>query len=372
MMPVHAPSLVGCSAALRAAIDLARRFAPLFHPVLLVGPTGVGKSTLARLLHDWSGRVGDFVGVTGGELVDTLFHNQLFGHEKGSYTGATDQAPGAFERAAGGTLLLDELQHWSRDKQAAILAPLQDARVTRVGGRRALPITCRVVLASTIPLERLVHDDKLLPDLQYRIGDLVIELPPLLERRVDVAVLAYHFLDREREAIGTTTPALIEPNALEKMLAYKWPGNVRELERVVQYAAVRAAGQERLRLDDLPPRVTATRGGFSWRQLSPDDRDALIAWALHRVEGSRGKAATLLGVHANTIDNYRKHAAAQMSSQETADSALKRPRQIVTGANARRTNHKAHHTIPTPARVTGVIPCDIQPNSAPTPMSEAV
>jgi len=202
MMPVHAPSLVGCSTALRAAVELTRRFAPLGHPVLLVGPTGVGKSTLARLLHQWSGRLGEFVAVTGGELVDSLYHNQLFGHEKGSYTGATDQAPGAFERAADGTLLLDELQHWSRDKQAAILAPMQDARVTRVGGRRTLPITCRVVLASTIPLEQLVQEERFLPDLHYRIGDLVIELPRLTQRRVDVAVLAYHFLDRGRGGGG--------------------------------------------------------------------------------------------------------------------------------------------------------------------------
>jgi DNA-binding NtrC family response regulator len=372
MMPVHAPSLVGCSAALRAAIDLARRFAPLFHPVLLVGPTGVGKSTLARLLHDWSGRAGDFVGVTGGELVDTLFHNQLFGHEKGSYTGATDQAPGAFERAAGGTLLLDELQHWSRDKQAAILAPLQDARVTRVGGRRALPITCRVVLASTIPLERLVHDDKLLPDLQYRIGDLVIELPPLVERRVDVAVLAYHFLDREREAGGATVPAMFDPAALERMLVHEWPGNVRELERVVQYAIVRAAGQERIRVNDLPSRVAAEPGDVAWDTLNDEERDALVVWALERVGGGRGHAANLLGLHANTIDKYRKHAAAAVASQATANPASRRVRRRVTAANRRNAKQIHRRTILTPSRGGGPRPCDIQPSSAPTPMSEAV
>src|SRR5207247_4888794 len=128
---------------------------------------------------------------------------------------------------------------WSRDKQASILAPLQDGRVTRVGGRRALPTTCRVVLASTIPLEHLVRDDRLLPDLQYRIGDLVIELPQLTRRRVDIAALAYHFLDREGEVGAPRVPTLFAPDALERLLRYDWPGNVRELQRVVQYAVVR-------------------------------------------------------------------------------------------------------------------------------------
>jgi DNA-binding NtrC family response regulator len=323
------------------------------------------------LLHDWSGRAGDFVAVTGGELVDSLFHNQLFGHEKGSYTGATDQAPGVFERAAGGTLLLDELQHWARDKQAAILAPLQDARVTRVGGRRALPTTCRVVLASTIPLERLVKNDRLLPDLQYRIGDLVIELPPLSRRRVDVAVLAYHFLDLEREAGGSMVPAVFDPIALERMLVYKWPGNVRELQRVVQYAIVRAAGQERVRVLDLPARVTTPKRLALWPTLTADDRDALVAWALERVRGRRSSAAKMLGVHANTIDNYRKHLAAHASSQTTPDSALAGVGPVVTGANRRNHRHKRQHTIPSRARAAGVMPCDIRPAPTPTPMSEA-
>lgn len=370
MIPVHAPPLVGCSTALRAALDLARRLAPQFHPVLLVGPTGVGKSTLARLLHDWSGRAGEFVSVTGGELVDSLFHNQLFGHEKGSYTGATDQAPGVFERAAGGTLLLDELQHWSRDKQAAILAPLQDARVTRVGGRRQLPTTCRVVLASTIPLDQLVQDDRLLPDLQYRIGDLVIDLPRLAQRRADVAVLAYHFLDHEREAGGPAVPIMFDPDALERLLLYEWPGNVRELQRVVQYAVVRGAGQERIEVENLPGRLgglAAARRG-AWLALTGDERDALAAWALERARGRRQVAADILGLHANTIDNHCKHA---MPSQATQDSALECGPGVVTHAKSRSAKHERQHTIPARAREVGVVPCDIQPGAPPTPMSEA-
>jgi len=369
MMPVHAPSLVGCSAALRAALDLARQFAHLCHPVLLVGPTGTGKSTLARLLHEWSGRTGDFVSVTGGELVDSLYHNQLFGHEKGSYTGANDQAPGAFERAATGTLLLDELQHWSRDKQAAILAPLQDARVTRVGGRRALPITCRVILASTIPLDRLVRDDQLLPDLQYRIGDLVIDLPALVRRREDIAVLAYHFLDGEREVSGTVVPVLFDPAALERLLLYDWPGNVRELQRVVQYAVVRATGRERVRVGDLPGRVAAAGGGdLAWTTLAHSERQALASWALERARGRRLEAAALLGWHVNTIDKHYRRA---VSSHATPNSASGAAARRVTPPNARSDKHKGRRTILTPARGVGVVPCDVGPAADPRPLSQA-
>jgi DNA-binding NtrC family response regulator len=370
MIFLHVPPLVGCSAALRAALELARQFAPLCHPVLIVGPTGVGKSTLARLLHDWGRRVGEFVAVTGGELVDSLYHNQLFGHEKGSYTGATDQAPGAFERAADGTLLLDELQHWSRDKQAAILAPMQDARVTRVGGRRAVPITCRIVLASTIPLEQLVQEERFLPDLQYRIGDLVIELPRLAQRRVDVAALAYHFLDCEAAtaAEGSAVPTMFDQDALECLLHYDWPGNVRELERVVQYAVVRATGRPRVRMQDLPGRFGPVSGRAAWRALTTEEREALVTWTLERVQGHRGRAAAILGVHPNTIDNHRMRVAA---SQETPDSVSGRDALVVTSAKLRSHKGKGGDTVGARTRRPRQIPCDLHPAPARAPMSEA-
>jgi DNA-binding NtrC family response regulator len=345
-MTVHVPELVGHSAALRAALDLARCFAPSLHPMLFVGPTGVGKTTLARLVHAWSGQAGEFVSVAGGELIDSLFHNQLFGHERGAYTGANDQAPGAFERAAGGTLLLDELQHWSREKQAAVLAAIEERRVTRVGGRRTLPVTCRLVFASTLPLDELVKEERLLPDLRYRIGELGVELPGLAQRRVDVAALAYHFLERERD--GTPAGAF-DGEAFQRLLLYDWPGNVRELERVVQYGVVRAPLEAPISVEHLPGRFTRPTG--SWEALGAADRVPLMAWALERTGGRRIAAASILGVHANTVDKYRGHPPSRaLSSHPTAVSPLRRTLDGVTLGKSAHHNGNANDTIVTRPR----------------------
>jgi DNA-binding NtrC family response regulator len=346
-MAVHVPELVGHSAALRAALDLARCFAPSLHPMLFVGPTGVGKTTLARLVHAWSGQTGEFVSVAGGELIDSLFHNQLFGHERGAYTGANDQAPGAFERAAGGTLLLDELQHWSCDKQAAVLAAVEERRITRVGGRRALPVTCRLIFASTVPLDQLVNEERLLPDLRHRIGEFVVDLPGLTERRVDVAVLGHHFLERERLGDGTAASLTFAPDALQHLFLYDWPGNVRELEGVVQYAVVRTRGEAPICVEHLPPRFA--RPVRSWETLGAADRTALMAWALERAGGRRIAAANILGVHSNTVDKYRAPGR-PLSSHPTAISASRRTLEGVTLDKSARHNGNASDTIVTRPR----------------------
>lgn len=290
------------------AVELARRLAPLPRPLLLVGQSGVGKGLLARFIHAQSARAGDFVAVAGGELSESLFHDQLAGHEAGAFTGAQRHVRGAFERAHHGTLFLDELPLWSLAAQSAVLRAVDEGLITRLGAERELPLDCRVVLASNQPLELLVSSGRLLPDLRWRIGEFVIEIPPLAGRAVDVAALSYHFLDAVRADFSGPGPVLFDPAALERLITYNWPGNVRQLHGVVEWswtvAAMNAA--ERIGLTHLPTSVL--RDAAPRVLVDSHTRQALSRWAYERTGHSRTAAAELLGLHPNTIDNHRRAA----------------------------------------------------------------
>ena len=298
------PLIVGHSSALHHAIALARTYASIPHPILLLGPTGVGKGLLARFMHAArNGKGGPFVSVPGGQLVESLFQSQLFGHVRGAYTGADRQVVGAFERARGGTLFLDELPLWSRAAQSAVLQAVDERVMLPVGGERELPVTCRFVFASNRSLDELEAEGVLLKDLRHRIGDFAIEVPPLVARRGDVVELAYHFLAEAQHASPDTVPGLFDRDAMDRLVDYDWPGNVRQLRGAVLYASVHAAGEERVRGEHLPPYLGRRNGVRA--TLDAASRAALTAWALERAEGNRRKAADLLGVHVNTI-SYRQ------------------------------------------------------------------
>jgi DNA-binding NtrC family response regulator len=299
------PHIVGHSPALHHALALARLYADIPHPVLLLGPTGVGKGLIARFMHGiGTDRSGPFVAVAGGQLVESLFHSQLFGHVRGAYTGADRQVVGAFERARGGTLFLDELPLWSRAAQSAVLQAVDERLMLPVGGEREVAITCRFIFASNRSLDELEAEGVLLKDLRYRIRDFLVEVPALTARRGDIVELAYHFLDHENAESGFRGPIAFELQALHLMIAFDWPGNVRQLGNAVAYACVHAAGEERIRAEHLPPYLAAQNG--TRPTLDAASRAALTAWALERAEGSRRKAAELLGVHPTTIDRRRK------------------------------------------------------------------
>ncbi len=290
------------------AVELARRLAPLSRPILLVGQSGVGKGLLARFIHVQSARAGDFVAVSGGELSESLLHDQLAGHEAGAFTGAQRRVRGAFERAHNGTLFLDELPLWSHAAQSAVLRAVDEHLITRLGAERELPLDCRVVLASNQPLEALVSNGRLLSDLRWRIGEFVIEIPPLAGRAVDVAALSYQILDEARAAFGLPGPVLFEPAALERLVTYHWPGNVRQLRGVVEWSWTLAAMEaaERIGLRHLPASVL--RDEEPPLALDSSTRRALSRWAYDRTGRSRKAAAQLLGIHPNTIDNHRRAA----------------------------------------------------------------
>ncbi len=297
------PPLIGTSPMMERARQLVEEYATIADPVAVVGPTGTGKGLVARLLHARSGRPGRLVHVPGGELVETLYHKQLYGHAKGAYTGAYQDAPGAFQQAAGGTLFLDELQLWSPAAQAAILRAVEDGSIRPLGAHRDVFVDCRIIVGSNRPLEALASEGRLMEDLRYRLGDFAIELAGLAERRADIAVLAYHFLEDERRSAPTTTPLLFTAEALERLLAYDWPGNVRELRGAIRFAVVNAGGAERIGVEHLPLRV----------RTYPGDADAALlrevtAWVFAECGRRRREAAWRLGVHPNTIDyRLRQH-----------------------------------------------------------------
>lgn len=297
------PAVIGGSQTIRAAVALAQRFATIPRPVVLLGPSGVGKGLLARWIHAASGRRGAFVAIAGGQVTDTLLHDQLFGHVRGAFTGASEASRGAFTRAEDGTLFLDELPHWSCAAQAAVLRAIDDREILPVGGQRDVPFSGSVIIGTNRPLDALVTDGLLLPDLRWRLGSFVIVLPPLADRPVDVAILAYHFLDAARAEFACACPIGFTAEALARLMAAPWPGNVRELKTVVERAAVEAAGDglidvEHLALEaERPPQTL---------HISRADRHTLVEWAVARAAQDRRTPASILGVHRNTVTYHHR------------------------------------------------------------------
>jgi len=298
-------ALVGRSSAIRRVVAQAELYAqkamaiPNPEPVLLLGPTGVGKELVARRMHEASGSPGAFIPVSGGELVEGVFPTQLFGHVDGAYTGAGRGAPGAFEHADRGTLFLDELQLWPSAPQAAVLRAVGERDVQRLRGQRRIAATCAFLFASSVPLDQLVVEGRLLLDLRHRIGYFVIEIPPLIERKVDILVLANHFLELRLADRPNQVGLQFDPDATERLLTYRWPGNVREVERVVAYAEVHAEGADRIGMEHLPSPIR--EASVEW--VDAATRAEVAQWMLEW-QGSRRKAAALLGIHPHTLD-YR-------------------------------------------------------------------
>ena len=290
------------------AVSLARRLAPLPRPVALVGETGVGKRLIARLIHAQSGRAGPFVSVHGGEVSDSA-QPTLTGDERRVFGAAQTRLRGPFERAQNGTLFLEDLPLWPRAAQSTVLRALDEGLIAARGIERGLPLSCRLIAASQRALDDLVNDGRLLPAFRWCIGEFVIHVPPLRGRFVDIAALSYHFLAGAREELGGLGPTLVEPEALDSLLTYRWPGNVRQLRAVVEWSWVQAAASaiERIRITDLPPDVA--HDDASRVAVDLQGRRELSRWAFERAGGSRKRAADLLGVHPNTIDNHRRAAA---------------------------------------------------------------
>jgi DNA-binding NtrC family response regulator len=309
--------LIVHSEAMQRVLDLARRVAQVDSTVLITGESGVGKERIARFIHDESSRAaGPFIAINCGAVPETLLESELFGHARGAFTGATQDRPGLFEAANGGTLLLDEIGEVPPAMQVKLLRVLQEREVRRVGENRGRAINVRLLAATNRDLAVEIHAARFREDLYYRLRVIEIRVPPLRERRDDILPLARAFL--ETTAVRTGRKATgFTPAAAQQLLRYGWPGNVRELENAIERATVLAA-KSRIDADDLPQEVSlAVPDMFvpgEAKTLAEVERDYIMA-VLRSAGENRTKAAAMLGIGAATL--YRK-----LKEYDTTERAL--------------------------------------------------
>jgi DNA-binding NtrC family response regulator len=299
--------IVAQSAAMRRLVDLAQRVAKVDSTVLITGESGAGKERIARLVHEESTRAaGPFIAVNCGAITETLLESELFGHARGAFTGASQDRPGLFEAANGGTLLLDEVGEVSPGMQVKLLRALQEREVRRVGENKSRKVDVRVVAATNRDLAHGVAGGAFRQDLYYRLKVVELHVPPLRDRRDDIlplgrVLLAESALRMKRKVSG------LSPGAADQLLRYEWPGNVRELENAMERAVALAHGT-RVELEDLPeevrqafPRPLATLG--SVRSLEAIEKDYILA-ALELNQGNQTHTAKQLEIGSATL--YRK------------------------------------------------------------------
>jgi transcriptional regulator with GAF, ATPase, and Fis domain len=294
--------IIGSSTLFIEALDMARRVAGTDSTVLIYGETGTGKELVARLIHLKSKRrQKPFVPVNCAALVGSLLESELFGHEKGAFTGAARRKPGRFELADGGTLFLDEIGEMPLEVQVKLLRAIQEKKFFRVGGTVPVEVNIRIVAATNRNLVKRIETSEFRSDLYYRLSVVTVEVPPLRSRRDDILELARHFLQKNAVKVGRAVEGF-SPEAEEKLLAYAWPGNVRELENIVERAVILST--EPVLGPDLVP---VSHGGGPGDDagevitLKEAERRAVVA-ALRHTKGKKGEAARLLGTSWPTLN----------------------------------------------------------------------
>jgi DNA-binding NtrC family response regulator len=301
-------SIVGKTPAMQRVFRLIERVAPTRASVLVTGETGTGKELVARAVHDLSPRSEKpFIAVNCSAIPSTLLEAELFGHVRGSFTGAVQSRKGLIEEAAGGTLFLDEISTLSEDVQVKLLRVLEDRRVQRVGSNAPVAVDFRLVAASNTDLAALVQAGRFREDLFFRLDVFPIPVPPLRERTDDIPLLAAHFMGRFAQEHGIEAPRL-SPLTVSRMMAYEWPGNVRELENYIERSVIMYPGSNTFPFD-LPRSAShdgatalgrAVEGEWTMERL---EREYLLA-ALEHHRWQQGAVAEMLGINRRTI--YRK------------------------------------------------------------------
>jgi DNA-binding NtrC family response regulator len=305
-------SIVGESAALQAALDVIEQVAPTRATVLLEGESGTGKELFARALHERSPRREEpFITLNCAALPEGLVESALFGHERGAFTGATARQPGAFERAHGGTLLLDEISEMRPDLQPKLLRAIQEQEFERVGGQSTVRVDVRIVATTNRDLRAEVEAGRFRQDLYFRLNVVPIRTPPLRERLEDLELLVPHFVAKSASRLGVRPPEL-RPGVIEALSRRPWPGNVRELENVVERAVILSRGAPigPAGFDGPPPPRSLEAGAPTAPDAGaalPINLDALEAIAIRRAleasGGHRARAAALLGISERTLRN---------------------------------------------------------------------
>jgi len=307
-------NIVGKSAGMQRVFEVIRRVGPMDSTVVISGASGTGKELIARALHHHTGgRKGPFVSVNCGALVETLLESELFGHRKGSFTGADSDRRGLFETATGGTLFLDEITETSTSLQVKLLRAIQEREVVPVGGTSPINVDVRIIVATNRELSEEVQAGRFREDLYYRLNVIHIQIPPLSERSEDIPLLVDHFLDRLADRHGRTFSS-VAPETMKRLMEYTYPGNVRELENIVERAVALGEGDS-FTVDLLPDVIlhapvgrtaakTALSEGQDLDTLLEDYERHLIESALGQTGGNRTKAAEVLGVSFRSL-RYR-------------------------------------------------------------------
>ena len=300
-------SMIGESPRMTEVYQLIARVAPTNSTVLITGESGTGKELAARAIHQNSPRRdGPFVAVNCATLTETLLESELFGHEKGAFTGAIAQSKGKLEIAHGGTVFLDEVGEMNVGLQAKLLRVLQEREIFRIGGKNPIKLDIRVIAATNKDLRKAITDGMFREDLYFRLNVVPLVVPPLRERRDDIALLASYFL---RKSIQTCKRRVtgISPNARRHMLSYDWPGNVRELENAIERAVVLGSTNEILS-EDLPEVLVeeesvsmSTSSVTNYHEQVNAAKRQIILRAMERSGGSYGEAARLLDIHPNNL-----------------------------------------------------------------------
>jgi two-component system response regulator HydG len=321
--------IVGKSQAMKDVVAVLERVAPADVPLLVEGESGTGKDVVARAIHGMSRRAaGPYVALNMGAIPENLAESELFGHEKGAFTGADQAREGFFAEADGGTLFLDEIGTLPLVLQAKLLRVLQDGDYTPVGSRKGRKANVRVVCATNEDMKRAVAEGRFREDLFYRIRVVPLRLPPLRERREDVPLLVDHLVKKHALRLGRP-PLVPDADAMRALIDHSWPGNVRELEHALERALLLARGDV-ITVDDLPPELKthesdAAEGGGGYRRARDAWERRYFEDVLREAGGSVAKAAEIAGVHRSTL--YEKLARIGLVERDADGAPARRGRE---------------------------------------------